>query len=130
MAIDSYDALQPPDPLAWLALGEEERLGLIGSYHRSIGDIGENERIHCLLHAIVENQIAMGAQMQPVRDRLRQLMAQGLDRHAAIHAIATVLMRHMQRLSRVAVPRGDQADVYFRDLKRMSASKYLAMIRQ
>jgi hypothetical protein len=130
MAIDSYDALEAPDPLAWLALGEEERLSLIAVYHRSIGDIGENERMHCLLHAIVENQVAMGGQMQPVRDRLRQLMAQGLDRHLAIHAIAVVLSRHMYRLSRAAVQRGDQEQAYFRELKRMSASKYMAIVRR
>ncbi len=42
------------------------------------------------MHVVVENQIAMGDEI-PVRDTLVRLMSEGLDRHDAVHAIATVL---------------------------------------
>ncbi len=42
-----------------------------------------------MTHVVVENQIALGDEI-PVARNLHQLMAQGLDRHDAIHAIASV----------------------------------------
>jgi hypothetical protein len=127
MAIDSYDPLNPPDPVEWMALDSEARVALVRAYHHSIGDRGENEQLHCTLHAIVENQVAMDATMEPVRERLRQLMAQGLDRHHAVHAIAIVVSRHMYRVSRNTIQRDDQTERYFRELRRMNARKYMAM---
>ena len=127
MAIDSYDPLNPPDPVAWMALDAEARVALVRDFHHSIGDRGENEQMHCTLHSIVENQVAMGEAMEPVRERLRQLMAQGLDRHHAVHAIAIVVARHMYRLSRDTTQRGDQNERYFKELHRMNARKYTAL---
>lgn len=129
MTVEAYDPFDPPNGLEWLALGEEERVQLVIAYHHSIGDQGENERTHCLLHVIVENQLAMGESMAPVRERLRQLMAQGLDRHTALHAIAYVLFRHMTWLSLDKGAGGDQDARYFRELKRMTAQKYLGVLR-
>ena len=127
MTIKTYDPMQVPDAQTWLAMGERERIGLVLAFHHSIGDRGENEQMHCLLHVVVENQIAMGDKM-PVGEKARQLMAQGLDRHQTLHAIATVLARHMYRLSRAVTREGDDEQAYFRELRRMSARKYLAMI--
>jgi len=67
--------------------------------------------------------------MEPVRERLRQLMAQGLDRHVAVHAIAYVLSRHMNWLLVDRSAGGDQNARYFRELKRMTARKYLGAMR-
>jgi hypothetical protein len=129
MPIDAYDPHTPPDPAEWLALGEEERIQLAIAYHHSIGDRGENERTHCLLHAIVENQIAMGGRMEQVRERVRQLMAQGLDRHQALHACCYVLARHMHFLTVMPRGIGDQDARYFRELGRMNARKWLGVLR-
>lgn len=127
MAIDSYDPFDPPEPAVWLTLGEQDRMDRVLAYHHSVGDRGENEVMHCTLHVIVENQVAMGETMAPVREKLRQLMAQGLDRHQAVHAIAIVLARHMFRLSQNPTPAGDQQDRYFKELRRMNARKFVAM---
>jgi hypothetical protein len=118
-----YDPLQPPDPAAWLALGEQERIDLVLAYHHSIGDRGENEQLHCLLHAIVENQVAMGERF-PVAEKIRQLMAQGLDRHHAVHAICIVLASHMRRLSQRG-GEGDDERRYFSEVRRQTARKYM-----
>ena len=129
MPIESYDALKAPLAAEWLALGEEERIQMVLDYHHSIGDQGEYERTHCLLHVIAENQLALGADMEPVREKLRQLMAQGLDRHHALHAICYVLARHMHWLTLMEGNVGDQSQRYFRELKRMNAQKYRGVIR-
>ena len=129
MPVESYDALTAPPAAEWLAMGEDERIALVLEYHHRIGDSGERERLHCLLHVIAENQLAMGEDMEPVRDRLRQLMAQGLDRHHALHAICYVLARHMQWVSMSPQSSGDQNRRYFRELGRMNAQKYRAIIR-
>lgn len=129
MAVEAYDALVAPDPLAWLETGDEARIDLVIAYHIGIGDVGDNQRAHALLHAIVENQVATGGEMAPVQERLRQLMEQGLDRHDAVHAIAYVVGRHMDWMA--LGRRGDDPGYprYFRELKRMSGSKYFAIAR-
>jgi len=128
MAVESYDAHEQPHGLDWLGMGEEARLQLVIDYHTSIGDTGDNARTHCMLHVIVENQIAMGAHMEPVRERLRQLMAQGMDRHEALHAICYVLIRHMNWIG-LSNQKGDHDARYFREIKRMTAQKWRAVHR-
>jgi hypothetical protein len=129
MAVVTYDAMVAPDPLAWLQTPDEERIALVVAYHIGIGDIGDSQQIHASLHAIVENQIAMGGEVMAVRERLRQLMQQGLDRHDAVHAIAYVLARHIQWIARGGVAETDGHARYFRELKRMTGNKYRAILR-
>lgn len=128
MAVETYDAATPPEALAWLETGEEARIQLVVDYHTSIGDVGDNARTHCLLHVIIENQIAMGGAMEPVRERMRQLMAQGLDRHNALHALCYVLIRHMNWIGMSNI-KGDQDARYFREIRRMTAQKWRAIHR-
>jgi len=125
MAIESYDPHVPPDALAWLETDEKQRVELVKAYHHSIGEMSQ-EVVHSTLHVIVENQAIMGDKM-PVKEKLRQLMAQGLDRHDAIHAISIALVKHLDRLSRTITPQGDQEERYFAEVRRMSARKYMAM---
>lgn len=130
MAIESYDPMQPPDPAEWLTLGEQERINLVLAYHHAIGDRGENEQLHCLLHAIVENQVAMGDRF-PVQEKIRQLMAQGLDRHHAVHAICIVLANHMRRLSQRGAASGDDDERrYASEVRRTTARKYMMAVDQ
>ena len=50
--------------------------------------------MHASFHKIVENQVA---ERNPpfVATRLRQLIAQGLDRHDAIHAIISIMAKRL-----------------------------------
>jgi hypothetical protein len=87
-----YDANTAPDPEAWLQLDEQERIDLAIAYHRRYHlPLGGSPTLHGTVHAIVENQVAMGdATVVPAT--LARLMREGLNRHDAIHAIGTVLM--------------------------------------
>ncbi len=90
----AYDPAVAPDPERWLALPEEERLGLVLHYHRRAGISLPNEKIHAVMHATIENQIALGDEL-PVRRAVDRLTAEGLDRHQAVHAVGSVLSNHL-----------------------------------
>lgn len=89
-----YDAMQgPDDPERWLDLPEEDRLTVISDHHERLGepeDAGTNANLHNSFHLIVENQLAMDDPPQ-ARKTLERLLAEGLDRHEAIHAISAVV---------------------------------------
>jgi hypothetical protein len=92
--MSSYDAAISPHPDAWLALDEQQRLELVREYHRDIGEELPEERqnvLHAVAHVIVENQLAL--ESSPTPETLARLMREGLDRHAAVHAIGSVLLR-------------------------------------
>jgi hypothetical protein len=124
MTTDRYDPLHAPDPEAWLALDEQERLDRVSAYHIRAGIELPNVQVHATLHAIVENQIALGDET-PVRNKARQLMAQGLDRHEAIHAIASVLVRHITTVVHDPSGAGDVNRRYYSALSRLNARKWL-----
>jgi hypothetical protein len=54
-----YDPLEAPDPGEWLALDEQERIDLVQDYHRRARIRLPNAKVHAVLHAIVEAQIAL-----------------------------------------------------------------------
>jgi hypothetical protein len=83
-----YDPLIAPDPLHWLALSEDERTELVLKHHRRAKKKLPNARMHAAMHVMVENQLAEGH--EAAVEALARLMAGGLHRHAAIHAIASV----------------------------------------
>ncbi len=89
-----YDPAVAPDPAQWLALGEQERLDLVSDYHRRAGVSPPREGMHAALHVGVENQIALGDEL-PVRRAIDRLMAEGLDRHQAVHAVGSVLSNQL-----------------------------------
>jgi hypothetical protein len=122
--IDQYDPLVAPEPAAWLALDEQARMILVEDYHVRRKIKLPNARIHATVHAIVENQIAEGDAL-PVREKARRLIAQGLDRHDAIHAIGSVLTAHMFDLSSGKVAGTDPNRRYFSALRRLTAQKWL-----
>jgi hypothetical protein len=94
-----YDPLVEPDPDDWLASDEQQRLDAVKDYHRRAGIKVERAALHAVMHTVVENQIAEGDQL-PVRRTLLRLMDEGLDRHDAIHAIASVLAVHINEYMR------------------------------
>ena len=91
-----YDPFVEPDPDQWLALDEQERIDAVADYHRRAGIHVARAELHATFHAIVESQIADA--VLPVRSTVERLMAEGLDRHEAIHAVGSVLAGHMNDL--------------------------------
>jgi hypothetical protein len=90
----AYDPAVAPDPERWLALPEEERLGLVSAYHRRAGIFPPSEEMHASIHVTIENQIALGDEL-PVRRTVDRLMSEGLNRHEAVHAVGSVLTRQL-----------------------------------
>jgi hypothetical protein len=128
--IRDYDPLVEPDPVEWLATGEQQRIDLAKSYHRRARSKAERSTLHAVIHAIVENQIAAGDEL-PVRRKMLQLMDEGLDRHEAIHAIGSVLAVHINELMRRTVANeqsksdDDVNAPYFSELEQLTAESWL-----
>ena len=124
MAIDNYDPLQAPEAKQWLALDESTRTELVVGYHERAGVELPNVRMHAMLHVIVENQIALGDET-PVRLKVQQLMAQGLVRHDAIHAVQSVLVKFIFSAIQDGTAGRDPTKRYYAAVKRLSARKWL-----
>lgn len=123
-----YDPFVEPRPDRWLALEEEERVDLVLAYHRHAGIRLPREKLHAVIHAVVESQIA-DAEL-PVRGTAQRLMSEGLDRHEAIHAIGSVLAGHINDLMRGIKSDGNDLDTtsghdpneaYFAELEALTA---------
>src|SRR5438477_2458621 len=97
-----YEADQDVNESLWLAMTEEKRLGAVRAAHRNPPPSHPplmSPEGHVAMHVIIENQLASGEPTQ-VRAALGRLRAAGLGRHEAIHAIASVLVRHLHGLLR------------------------------
>lgn len=93
--MDTYDAELTPEPEAWLAVPEQERISLVlrahkGCFPDALHAEGANEIMHAGLHAVIENQLALNEPKATART-LERLQTAGLKRHAALH----LLMREM-----------------------------------
>ena len=117
-----YDPNRQPDSEEWSDLDESERIDLVTDYHRGARIAVPNLSIHASLHVVVENQILMGDKT-PVGATLGRLMAEGLDRHDAIHAIASVLSGVMFD-SVKPQPNADLNAVYFREVAALTAARW------
>lgn len=92
-----YNPAKNPSRQEWLALDDDQRVDLVTHFHTKIGDIGEHQSSHALIHTVLETQIAENT--PGVRDAIGRLRKQGLNRHDAIHALGTVLAEHMHNLA-------------------------------
>jgi hypothetical protein len=125
---NGYDPLVAPDPDDWLVLDEDDRIEMVMDFHRRARIRLPNAKVHAVLHAAVENQIAEGDAL-PVGRTLERLMGEGLDRHDAIHAIGTVLIGHMNDLMKAGHVEGDPNLAYFAELERLTAAEWLRTFR-
>jgi hypothetical protein len=125
MSVEQYDALVAPDEEAWLALDEDERIELVSRYHRNIGeelpDFGQS-LLHATMHVVVENQVASA--VLPVCQALDRLLREGLDRHDAIHAIASVLAGRVYDV--IAGGSDDVNERYAAELHQLTAKSWRA----
>jgi uncharacterized protein len=93
----AYDPAIAPDAADWLGLDEDERLRRVEVHHRRARISLPEPTVHATLHTVVEDQIA--ADDPPaVRRALARLMAEGLDRHEAIHAVAWALTDQLHQV--------------------------------
>ena len=118
--MSGYDPDHAPSPEKWLALDEDERIDLVIRYHRRARVLLPNARIHAVFHVVVETQAAMGGEIR-VRQTLERLQAEGLSRHDAVHAVGSVLMKHMQGQLAVGHPAGDPNAAYWAELAELTA---------
>ncbi len=120
--MQSYDPMLELDPKRWGLLDEDERVDLVVKYHQEAGIELPDQYTHALLHVVVENQIAQGDET-PVEAVLRRLTDENLDRHDAVHAIASILANHMFELMH-----GENAalgnDEYYAELEKLTADKW------
>ena len=118
----NYDPMLEVDPKLWDLLDEDERVSMVMKYHQEADIELPDEYTHALLHVIVENQIAQG-QLTPIEAALHRLTDENLDRHDAVHAIASILTNHMYELMH-----GEDAglgnDEYYAELEKLSAAKW------
>ena len=91
--VTEYDPDVEPEATAWLATPEDVRLDLIATYHRCGRVSLPSPRLHAAIHAVVENQLALGE--LEVVNAVKRLQNEGLGRHDAIHAVGTVLAEHL-----------------------------------
>ena len=94
MASDLFDISRSPDPAAWLALDEGERIEqVIEAHRRTRSAMGGSESAHAAIHVAVETRLASDdAAVIAAYERFR---AAGVDRHNTVHALASVVTDHM-----------------------------------
>ncbi len=117
-----YDPERAPDPEKWLALDEQERIMLVEAYHRRARVKLPDRTLHAAIHAVIESQLA--ARLPVVQATLERLLAQGLDRHDAIHAIGSVVAEYMWKAMNKK-RRDPNPESYFRRLEALNASDWL-----
>ncbi len=87
-----YDAERAPDPAAWAAASEAERVAAVEAHHRARAaphPPTRQPRVHAAVHVVVEDQLASGSPPE-ARRAMDRLQRGGLSRHEAVHAIASV----------------------------------------
>jgi hypothetical protein len=117
-----YDSATVPNPEKWLALEETQRLDSVSAYHRRMRVKLPNAYLHAAVHVIVENQLAEGFDL--AKGSLDRLRAEGLDRHEAIHAIASVLIGHVRDLMREGTSTPDPNGPYVKALRALTARSW------
>ncbi len=118
----TYDPAKAPDTKAWLQLDEAKRTLLVENYHRTHGSELPSLRVHAVMHTIIENQLAEND--EAVVRALARLVRQGLARHDAIHAIASVLAEHIfDRLKAADGPESANAR-YHAQVERLDATQW------
>ena len=94
--MNQYDPKLAPNPDEWLEPDEQERILLVEQHHHLARDKLPNLTAHAIFHTIVENQIALN--LEPVVKAMTRHTKEGLTRHDAVHAIASVVAEHIHDL--------------------------------
>ena len=124
-----YDADVAPDPEAWQALDEGERMSQVEAYHHRAGIPVERSELHAIFHTVAENQVALGDET-PVRRTVERLMVEGLSRHEAIHAVGSVLSNHMFRIMRGESAGASPEETYNAAIEQLTAERWRRMLEE
>ena len=126
LPLPTYNPEIEPTGPSWLALDEQERIALTERFHRRANIELPDVKAHAVIHAIVENQIAL--KVGSVVRAVPRLVKQGLSRHDAIHAVASVLAEHLHEQANAEIE--DSAEVsnarYEASVERLNAKEWLA----
>jgi hypothetical protein len=96
-----YDASAPPDADYWLGLAPRER-NLAAVEHHELDQphaVADSQHMHAVAHAAIETQLVEG-DLPQVRAALERLVAGGVARHDAVHALGMVFMEQIYDLLR------------------------------
>lgn len=114
----TYDANTGFSPDDWMDADEQELIRTVEDYHhRTSSQVGASSMLHCGLHMAAEKQL-LSADMPEARLALERLLADGYDRHDAIHGLGAATSRVMWNLSRGA--QGDPTELARAELKRLA----------
>lgn len=104
-----YDVAKPLPAAAWLALDEAERVALVREAHeRTKSPVGQSPDAHASIHVAVEDRLAAGdSAAVAAYDRFE---AAGLSRHVIVHALASVVARHIMLMLEKGPNAVSQAD--------------------
>ncbi len=122
--MNRYDPLIAPDPEVWLSLDESKQLDLVARHHEPVRARIHRPEVHAAVHVIVENQLA--ERLPAVESALNRMLAEGLDRHEAIHAVCSVLAEFLNDLAGHRVTDADPNEAYYRALAQLTAAQWRA----
>jgi Domain of unknown function (DUF1841) len=117
-----YDPQSAPDAVRWLATAEADRLEAVRRHHKKAGDRAGSPEIHAAVHVAVETQLAEGH--PAARAAMDRLIAEGLERHEALHAIGSIVATEMFDV--VKSRRTHDPEAYSRKLSKLTAASWLA----
>lgn len=121
--MQDYNPLEAPNRRDWLSMDEAERIVLIRQYHEETGEYGGSLDAHAAIHCAIETQLAM--KTPAVCDALGRLLDQGLHRHDVIHAIGSILAKHIHDLlNKKEHSEVDPNEKYYDRLSRFNASDW------
>ena len=120
--MNHYDPDHAPNPDQWLALDEQIRIQLAEEHHRVARIKLPNLKAHAIFHAIVENQLAEN--LEPVVRAMNRLTADGLSRHEAIHAVASVVAEHIHDLFNAKTDKNNSTAIYSAAVERLTARSW------
>jgi hypothetical protein len=117
-----YDPDKPVDAAEWLALDEGEQQLVVERYHKRARIRLPSRRVHAIIHAAIETQVVQGH--AAASRALERMLAEGLDRHDAVHAVGSVMAKHMFDIMKHGQSFDEKA--YATDLDALSAERWRA----
>src|SRR3989337_1358121 len=113
---------KPVDAAEWLALDEGEQQLVVERYHKRARIRLPSRRVPAIIQAAIETQVGQGhAAASRALERMR---AEGLDRHDAVHAVGSVMAKHMFDIMKHGQTFDEKA--YATDLDALSAERWRA----